>query len=168
MIRKDKTDSNYVLVDHADLLIGANAANKLHNKEMFDVISDLFSIYDEDTVEINQKNYKKIKKDSEVVRFLIKKANITDYETFIDVNTLKDAYVRAYYEFNHEMKNILAFYLRKYIDNEINDIDNEYLRAEIINDKPLIEYIKKYDNFTSYIDEKIEKSIDMKEKIKRN
>ena len=63
------------------------------------------------------------------------------------------------------MKNMLSYYLRKYIYNEINGIDNEYLRADIVNNKPLLEYIKKYDDFTSYVDDKIEKNIDMKEKI---
>ena len=166
MIRKDKYNENYVLVDHTDLLIGASVASGQENMEICDKLTNLFSIFDDDEiVEVNGREYRRVKANSDVVKYLKEQAGITDYETYIDKDILKDAFIRSYYEFNHEMQKKLSIYIRKYIDNEINGIDNEYLRAEIVNDKLLLEYIKKYDDFTSYVDDKIEKNIDIKEKI---
>lgn len=175
MIRKNKFNENYVLIDYVDILIGTSIASKQENQEMVEKLTNLFvSDNEEKTIEINGRKYKKddinlnaarIKKDSDVVKFLKEQAGVIDYETYIDKDTLKDAFIRSYYEFNHEMKNLLSYYLRKYIDNEIKGIDNEYIRADIVNNKPLLEYIKRYDDFTSYVDEKIEQNIDMKEKI---
>ena len=166
MIRKDKYNDKYVLVDHTDLLVGTSVATKQDNKEMVDKLTSLFSVYDDNKiVEINGRDYRKIKFDSPVVRFLREQVGIIDYETYVDKDILKDAFIRSYYEFNHEMNKKLSNYLRKFVDNEINGIDNDYLRAEIVNDKYLLEYIKKYDDFTSYVDHKIEKNIDIKEKI---
>lgn len=175
MIRKNKFNENYVLIDYVDILIGTSIASKQENQEMVEKLTNLFvSDNEEKTIEINGRKYKKddinlnaarIKKDSDIVKFLKEQAGVIDYETYIDKDTLKDAFIRAYYEFNHEMKNLLSYYLRKYIDNEIKGIDNEYIRADIVNNKPLLEYIKRYDDFTSYVDEKIEQNIDMKEKI---
>lgn len=175
MIRKNKFNENYVLIDYVDILIGTSIASKQENQEMVEKLTNLFvSDNEEKTIEINGRKYKKddinlnaarVKKDSDIVKFLKEQAGVIDYETYIDKDTLKDAFIRAYYEFNHEMKNLLSYYLRKYIDNEIKGIDNEYIRADIVNNKPLLEYIKRYDDFTSYVDEKIEQNIDMKEKI---
>ena len=175
MIRKNKFNDNYVLIDYTDVFVGIGIADKQENKEMVDDLTNLFiSDNEEKNVEINGRKYRKdgvdinnvrVKADSAVVKFLKEQAGIIDYGTYIDKDILKDAFIRAYYEFNHEMKNMLSYYLRKYIYNEINGIDNEYLRADIVNNKPLLEYIKTYDDFTSYVDDKIEKNIDMKEKI---
>ena len=167
MIRKDKYNENYVFIEYRDILLGTVVASKQENKEMTSKLCSLFSeLESKDNIEyLNRKEYRRIKKDSGVVKFLTEQAGIIDYETYIDKDILKDAFIRSYYELNHEMKKKLSIYIRKYIDNEINGIDNEYLRAEIVNDKLLLEYIKKYDDFTSYVDHKIEINIDIKEKI---
>lgn len=165
MIRKDKKDNNYTLVEYSDILLGLSKATKMKNKELKDLLKDIFSDVDLEDVMIDKITYKKISSDNKLIPFLKDEVGILDFDTFVDHNILKDALVRSYYEFNHEMKNKLAIYFRKYVDNEINDISNDNLKQEIINDKKLLEYIKKYDNFTMYLEEKVNKEVDVRGRI---
>ena len=165
MIRKSKEDSNYTLVEYNDILLGLLKATKIGDSELTDILKDMYSDADTDTEMIDKITYKKVHNDNKLIPFLKEKVGIIDFDTFIDTNMLKDALARSYYEFNHEMKNKLSIYFRKFVDNEINGISNDIIKNQIINDKELLEYIKKYDNFAMYIEEKINRNIDMTEKI---
>lgn len=165
MIRKDKKDNNYTLVEYSDILLGLSKATKEKNKKYTDLLKDLYSDIDLEDEMIDKTTYKRISSDSKIVEYLKEKVGVIDFDTFIDADILKDALARSYYEFNHEMKNKLSIYFRKFVDNEINGISNDIIKQEIINDKELLEYIKKYDNFAMYIEDKINRNIDMTEKI---
>lgn len=167
MIRRDKQDDNYVFVDYFDLMMGAVNASEV-NESLANSFLKLFA--DNNTSKKNSlfsemKDFVRLPKDSEEVKYLIEKVKITDYRTLITADI--DALVRSYYEFNHEMKTKLSSYFRKYVDNEINGISNEVLESEIINDKVLMDYIKKYDDFNHYLEVKIDNKIDINEKIKK-
>ena len=162
MIRKDKTNDKYVLIDYTDLLIGASKASKCKNNIMYEKITELFSNYNDSfEQEINHKDYRKIESSSDIVKFLIEDVHIEQYDTYIDYNILKDALIRSYFEFNHGMKNKLTSYFRKYVENEIEGIDNTYLKEEIKNDKGLMEYIKEYEDFNEYLENRINKNIEI-------
>ncbi|MBP3461863.1 MAG: hypothetical protein J6K21_05625 [Bacilli bacterium] len=165
MIRTDKKYKDYKLIEYADILIGMSVATKLNNKNMTEILSDLFNNMEVDSILIDKHNYVRINKNSKIIKFLIEEANIIDYDTYIDHDILKDALSRAYFEFNYEMKNKLSIYFRKYVENEIEGIDNTIIKEEIKNDRDLLEYIKKYDNFTMYIEDKVNKNIEIKEKL---
>ena len=105
---------------------------------------------------------KNINKNSKIIKFLVEQADIIDFDTHIDHDILKDALTRAYFEFNYEMKNKISAYFRKYVENEIEGIDNTIIKEEIKNDKELLDYIKKYDNFTMYVEDKVNKNIEIK------
>ena len=165
MIRTDKKYKDYKLIEYADILIGMSVATKLNNKNMTEILSDLFNNMEVDSILIDKHNYVRINKNSKIIKFLIEEANIIDYDTYIDHDILKDALSRAYFEFNYEMKNKLSIYFRKYVENEIEVIDNTIIKEEIKNDRDLLEYIKKYDNFTMYIEDKVNKNIEIKEKL---
>lgn len=167
MIRRDKQDESFVLVDYEDILMGAVASSH-ENKELSINYMELFSndsaIKKEDGSYTEYKKTRRLKQDSEEVKYLIDTVGVIDLRTHIDHNILRDALTRSYYEFNHEMKNKLSIYFRKYLDNEINGIDNTILKQEIINDKELLEYIKKYDDLDEYLEFKINQHIDINEK----
>lgn len=165
MIRKSKEDSNYTLVEYKDILLGLSKATKINDSELTNLLKDMYSDADTETEMIDKITYKRIHNDNKLIPFLKEEAGIIDYDKFITADILKDALARSYYEFNHEMKNKLSIYFRKFVDNEINGISNDIIKNQIINDKELLEYIKKYDNFAMYIEEKINRNIDMREKI---
>lgn len=167
MLRKDKKNGNYILVEYTDILMGLNYATKMNDSKIDNLLSDLFVDADNFDTYIDNKHYVKLKKDSEVIKYLKEKVKIQDYDNFIDHNVLKDALVRSYFEFNHDMHKKLKVYFRKYLENEITGIDNKYLKDEIINDKKLLEYIKEYDNLDEYLEKKININLDIKEKGKR-
>lgn len=162
MIRNSK-DDNYVLVEYEDLFKGVKVATELEDIKTKKRINVLFLDTDDEEI-IDGVNYKKLKKNSKIVKFLKEKAKVDSYDE-INHDVLKEALIRSYYEFNHEMKNKLTSYFRKYVDNEISGIDNEYLKAEIRNDAYLLEYIKRYDNFSDYVLDKKEMNHKLKEKI---
>ena len=165
MIRKDKKDDNYTLVEYSDILLGLSKATKKKDEEFTELLKDIYSDVDLEDEMIDKITYKRISSDNKLIPFLKEEVGILDFDTFIDADILKDAFIRSYYEFNHEMKNKLSIYFRKYIDNEINGISNDVIKQEIINDKKLLEYIKKYDNFTIYVEDKINQNLDAREKI---
>jgi uncharacterized short protein YbdD (DUF466 family) len=165
MIRTDKNYKDYRLVEYADILTGINVASKSGNKKMANLLSDLFNNMEADNILIDKHNFVRIKKNSKIIKFLLEEVGIIDYDTYIDHDILKDAFVRAYIEFNHEMKDKTSIYLRKYVENEKEGIDNTIIKEEIKNDKELLEYIKKYDNFTMYLEDKVNKNIEIKEKL---
>lgn len=165
MIRKSKKDNNYTLVEYSDLLLGLSKATKMKNKEFTEILKEVYSDADLDDEMIEKTTYKRISNDSKLIPFLKEKVGIIDFDTFIDANILKDALARAYYEFNHEMKNRLAIFFRTFVSNEINGKSNDVIRQEIINDKELLEYIKKYDTFSMYLEDKINQNLIEKEKI---
>lgn len=167
MLRKDKKNGNYILVEYTDILMGLNYATKMNDSKIDSLLSNLFVDADNFDTYIDNKHYVKLKKDSEVIKYLKEKVKIQDYDNFIDHNVLKDALVRSYFEFNHDMHKKLKVYFRKYLENEITGIDNKYLKDEIINDKKLLEYIKEYDNLDEYLEKKININLDIKEKGKR-
>ncbi len=167
MLRKDKKNGNYILVEYTDILMGLNYATKMNDSKIDSLLSNLFVDADNFDTYIDNKHYVKLKKDSEVIKYLREKVKIQDYDNFIDHNVLKDALVRSYFEFNHDMHKKLKVYFRKYLENEITGIDNKYLKDEIINDKKLLEYIKEYDNLDEYLEKKININLDIKEKGKR-
>lgn len=169
MIKRDKTDEKYVFVDYSDLLMGAVHASD-DNAEL---ANSFLKIFSENNTSKNHgsfsemKNYVRLQANSKEVKYLIEEVKVIDYRNLITADILKDALVRSYYEFNHEMKAKLSSYFRKYVDNEINGISNEVLESEIINDKVLMDYIKKYDDFNHYLEVKIDNKIDINEKIKK-
>ena len=165
MIRKDKKDDNYTLVEYSDILLGLSKATKMKNKEFTDLLKDIYSDVDLDDVMIDKTTYKRISSDSKLVDFLKEEVGVLDFDTLITEDILKDALARAYYEYNHGMKNKLSVYFRKFVTNEIYGIDNDIIKQEIINDKELLEYIKKYDNFAMYLEHKVNQNIDVREKI---
>lgn len=171
MIRKDKSNENYVLVDYDDILMGAIRSSGFGLKDLSVKFMNLFeedyAVKREDGSYIETKKYRRIKEDSEEIKFLIEKAGVIDYRTLINADILKDALARSYYEFNHEMKTKLSNYFRKFVDNEIHGIDNKILKEEIINDKILLDYIKKYDDFNQYLEVKINQNIEINEKVKK-
>lgn len=165
MIRTDKNNADYKLLDYSDILHGMSVATKLEDEEMIELLGKSFYEMEEEVVVINKKNYKRIKNDDRVINFLLKKANVINYDNYIDQEILKDSFMRAYFEFNHEMKNKLSMYFRNYVENEMLGIDNTYLKEEIKNDKVLMEYIKRYDNFTMYLEDKVKQNIEIDEKL---
>ena len=170
MIRLDKNDKKYVFVDYSDLMLGAVHASDNNKIDLANKYLKIFTdnkISKEHKVFNELKDHVKLRENSEEVKFLIEKVGIIDNRTYIDYNILKDALARSYYEFNHEMKNKLSSYFRKFVDNEINGISNTILIEEIINDKKLLEYIKKYDDFNEYLEDKINQNIEMNEKVKK-
>ena len=162
MIRKDRKDKNYTLVEYSDILRGLSTATKMNDAEFTKILKEIYSDVDLEDEMINKTTYKRISSDNKLIPFLKDKVGIIDFDTFIDHNVLKDALARSYYEFNHEMKNKLSNYFRKYVDNEINGISNDIIKQEIVNDKELLEYIKKYDDFTTYLEEKVNQNVDIK------
>lgn len=166
MLRLDKNDKNYTLVEYKDILIGLNYASKTDDEKINNLLKDLFVDLETEDIHIGEKRYKKLQTDSEIVKYLKEEVKIIDYDNFVNHNILKDALVRAYYEFNHKMKNELSRYFRIYVDNEIKGIDNEIIKNEIINDKNLLKYIKEYDTFDEYIEKKININIGVEKNIK--
>ncbi len=159
MIRTDKKNKNYVWVDYTDIIHAISFANKEKNQLMIDLLNDKFLNMDVQTNLLNKKSMFKLKKSDKVYTYLKDCPLVEDYDTLINVNILKDALIRAYYEFNYEKKKKLSKYFRLFIDNEIRGIDNKLLIDEILNDKELLEYIKKYENFNEYIEDKINRNI---------
>lgn len=169
MIRRDRKDENYVFVDYSDLLMGAVKSSD-NNPKLSESFLRIFS--ENNTSKPHgsfneMKNFVRLSKDCEEVNYLIHKVKIPDYRTLITADILKDALARSYYEFNYEMKTKLTSYFRKFVDNEIEGISNTILKEEIINDKELLEYIKKYDDFDHYLEVKINQKIDINEKVKK-
>lgn len=165
MIRKDKKNNDYTLVEYTDILLGLSKATKRQNNEFTELLKEVYSDVELDDERIGKTTYKRISSDSKLIPFLKEEVGVIDFDTFINADMLKDALARSYYEFNHEMKNKLSIYFRKFVYNEINGIENDILKQEIINDKDLLEYIKKYDDFSMYIEDKINQEIDVREKI---
>ncbi len=165
MIRKDKKYKNYKLIEYTDILVGMSVASKQGDKDMVESLRELFNSMEVDSVLIDKHNYVRINKNSKIIKFLVEQADIIDFDTHIDHDILKDALTRAYFEFNYEMKNKISAYFRKYVENEIEGIDNTIIKEEIKNDKELLDYIKKYDNFTMYVEDKVNKNIEIKEKL---
>lgn len=166
MLRLDKNDKKYTLVEYKDILIGLNYASKTEDEKINNLLKDLFVDLETEDVYIGEKHYKRLQTDSEIVKYLKEEVKIIDYDNFVNHNILKDALVRAYYEFNHEMKNKLSKYFRIYVDNETKGIDNEIIKNEIINDKNLLKYIKEYDTLDEYIEKKININIGVEKNIK--
>ena len=167
MIRTDKKNNKYLLVEYSDILIGLSKATKMKNKEFVALLKDVYTDVDLDDEMIDKVSYKRINKNSKLVKFLKDEVGVINFDTFISADILKDALARSYYEFNHGMKNKLSMYFRKYVDNEINGISNDIIKQEIINDRDLLEYIKKYDHFNDYIEKKVTQNIVLREKTKR-
>lgn len=166
MLRLDKNDKSYTLVEYKDILIGLNYASKTEDEKINNLLKDLFVDLETEDIYIGEKHYKRLQTDSEIVKYLKEEVKIIDYDNFVNHNILKDALVRAYYEFNHEMKNKLSRYFRIYVDNETKGIDNEIIKNEIINDKILLKYIKEYDTFDEYIEKRININIGVEKNIK--
>lgn len=164
---KNSEEKGYVLVEYRDILKGIKVAADLHNEKVELLFKNLFTDFDVEDEIIEDINYKKIKKDSRIISFLKEHVGITEYET-INYDILKDALTRATYEFNHEMKNKLYSYFRKFVDNEISGISNEVLIEDIKNDVYLFEYIKKYNSFSDYVEMKKNENEQIREKIKVN
>lgn len=171
MIRTDKKDSNYVLVEYIDILLGISVSAKKNDDKTEKILNDLFTDVEEEDIMIGGNNYKRLKKDNEIVKYLKEECNVIDFDTFIDLDILSSAFLRSYYEFNYPMKKKLSNYFREFLNNEEHGIDNDYIKEEIKNDKELLKYIKKYDNLKDYVEKRINKNIDInriinKKKIK--
>lgn len=161
MIKTDNKNKNYVWVDYVDIIHALGCASREKNEDMISSLNELFLNVDE-----AENNSIKLKKTNKIYEYLIKCPMIKNYDTYIDKNNLKDALVRSYYEFNHEMKRKLSKYFRQFVENEIRGITNETIVNEINNDKELMDYIKKYESFDNFIESKIEKNIDIENRIK--
>lgn len=166
MLKLDKENNDYILAEYTDILTGLNYSSKKNDNNINELLSNLFVDSENLDVYIGNKHFVRLKKDSKVVKYLKEEVKIIDYDTFIDHNILKDALVRSYYEFNHEMHKELKIYFRKYVDNEIKGIDNQYIKDEIINNKKLLEYIKEYESLDQYLEKKINIDLDIKDSIK--
>lgn len=166
MLRLDKSDKNYTLVEYTDILTGVSFATKTNNETITDLLNNLFVDSEDFSVYIGNKHFVRLKTDSEVVRYLKEEVKVLDYDNFIDHNILSDAFTRSIYEFNHEMRKKLSTYLRMYMDNEIKGIDNKVVKDQIINDKKLLEYIKEYEGLDEYLERKIEISLEVDENIR--
>lgn len=165
MIRIDKSDKQYAFVDFSDILNGISLAKNIGNNDMKNRLNEIF-ILSENYILIDNKNYIRLNIESPEFIFLKYELKVTYYDLHIDHNVLKDALVRAYFEFNHEMKNKLSIYFRKYVENEINGLDNTFLVENIKSDKELMDYIKKYNDFTSYIEKRTDVHKKLKDKIR--
>lgn len=165
MIRNDKKDKGYVWVEYTDIFVGLGYASMHDDKEMMSLLNDAFLDMESEDKTIKKNSFRRMKKNSKVVKYLKEEVKIEVYENFIDQEVLKEALVRAYFEFNHQMKNKLSTYFRKYTENEINGIDNSYLKEEIKNDKILLAYIKEYDNFADYTEKKVNDHMIIQEKM---
>lgn len=166
MLRLDRSDKDYTLVEDADLIKGLSFASKGKDEKIIELLSNLFVESDGFDVYIGNKSYRKLKTNSEVVKYLKEEVKILDYDNFVDQNILSDALTRSYYEFNHEMNKKLKIYFRRYLDNEIKGIDNKVLKDEIINDRKLLEYIKEYETLDEYLEEKIRINLEVNESVK--
>lgn len=158
MIRTDKYNKEYMWVNYCDIIIGLNYASKEKNNEMINLLNQTIINMDVESEMFDKKEHIKLKKEDKVIVYLLEKVKIDCYDTYIDQDILNNAFTIAYYEFNHEMRTKLSKYFRIFTNNEIKGISNEYLKQEIINDKEVLEYIKKYDNFNEYVKEKAEKN----------
>lgn len=165
MLRLDKSNKNYTLVEYGDILTGLEFAAKQNDEKITDLLNKLFLDSEEFSVYIGNKHFIRLKTDSEVVIYLKQEVKILDYDNFIDQNILSDAFTRSIYEFNHDMKRRIYPYFRMYMDNEIKGIDNKVVKDQIINDKKLLEYIKEYENLDAYLEEKIKVNLEVTKNI---
>ena len=106
-------------------------------------------------------NHYKLDKTNIVVAYL---KNKKKNKYFVDASILKDALAISICENNQEMKKKLMSYLKKYISNERDGLDNYELIGLIVSDRELISFIKKYANFEEYEEMIIEKSYSKMEK----
>lgn len=80
----------------------------------------------------------------------------------ITIENLTFALTRAYYECNISVRNKLAKYIHRFLDNIKNEINNEMLICQIRNDKEIINYIQKFHDWDDYSQELISKKTKQK------
>lgn len=152
MIKTD-IDRNYVLIGITDILKFMTSHRE--SKKIYETFSDIFINYD------CKDDCFKLPSTHPAVIYL-KKERESKY--YIDANTLNIALGIAICENNHEIQKLLTKYIKKYIDNERQGLSNGFLISEIVSNKQLIKYIKKYNNFDEYEKSIIEKSYEKYEK----
>lgn len=157
MIRKG--EDNFYLVSEKDLVIALQYAYRNHDEKIIKKLNLLFINID-DTVTIDQTNYHKIN-DLKLLDYLLEKVKIPNYETYIDHNVLKEGYIISKYEKNHEMNKKIYNYLTRYLNNEIDGIQNKVLTSEIVNDKKVLKYLKKYNNLDDFITKKVNEKVSL-------
>ena len=171
MMRNSKQSKEFVLIEYSDIMIGLRHAWKRKDEQNILLFSNAFQ-RELPTEEVDNKLYLVFSKNHEVIQYLLDYDLIMNYNLLITRDHLKDALIRSYYEFNHEMKQKLTYYFRRFIDNEIKGISNKVVIQEILNDEKVIAYIKRYDDFDMYMECKINEALDKryesKEKKKQN
>lgn len=140
---KQKKESKSVLVEYDEIFEGLKIASRKKNDEITSLLYNLFIDLDQPDVVINDKKYVGLKSESRIIKFLTKE--------LVSIDRVKDAYVRACYEFNHEMKGVLFKYLSTMTGNAMMGKDNSYIQEEIKNDEEVYNYIMKYTTYNDYI-----------------
>ncbi len=167
MMRNSKKSKTQVLIEYSDIMKGLRYAWKTKDEKMISLFSRAFQ---EETTgeEINGTIYRSYSYSHPIIQYLVENDLVINYNFLITRTQLKDALIRSYYEFNHEMKQKLTRYFRRFIDNEIKGINNEIIIHEILNDEKVSQYIRAYDDFDSYMEEKINNSFDCNKKKKES
>ncbi len=151
-----KTKNGYKLISDKDLFISIEYAVNHHLEDTLATLNQLF-IDIEGSIIIKNEVYHKI--DNKLLPFFLGDVKLKDDEIYIDINTLKEGYIISKYEKNSIMNKKIYSYLIKFINNEINGLTNDILIHEIINDRPLLNYLKKYENLEEFITTRINKKI---------
>lgn len=156
MIKKEK---NHILIEPEDLIVAMQDA-KYKDSDIFIKLQDLFI----STEKMTDAGLYKIKKNSNIYKYLKTVNGIVFEEEFITVDVLATSLARSIYECNHEMEKYLKKYFRLLLDTKINQEDSKIVIDLILLDQKGIDYIKKYDSFDDYVVATIKKRIDAKPK----
>lgn len=149
-----KQEKNHILIEPEDLIIAMQKA-KVEQNDICLKLQDLFL-----GNEISDEGLYKVKKNTNIYKYL-KTVNGIEFENeFITLNVLALSLSRSIYECNHEIEKLLKKYFRLLMDAKINQ-ENEKLVIDLIeHDEKVMEYIKKYDSFDDYIMATIKKRVD--------
>lgn len=170
-MRYSKQYKDSILLEYSDIMKGLRHAWKEKDNDMISLFTDAFEL-DNEVEEIDGTSYQVFSYKDPVIQYVLEKDLVLNYELLITRTHLKDALIRAYYEFNYSMKQKLTKYFRRFIDNEISGRSNHDLIQEIVHDEQVYKYIKKFDHFDHFMECKImqflEKDFTQKKKKNRN
>lgn len=158
MLKIDSEDKNYIWVPSSDILKAVIIASKGDDEQLTNTLYTMFLSENYESECLNENGDRKVNINSDVGRFLLESNYFILYDTYINVNILGDALLRSMYAKDYKINKLLYGYYRSFIYNEINGESNEQIKKEIIENKELMEYIKKYENINDFIKKKINKN----------
>lgn len=156
MLKLDKNDDSFIIIDLNDIIKGLIHAQK-HDTKMAFKLQKLYvdtKTYSQDEKEIIKLDINNSSEKS-IIDFLQTVPFIKNWNKTINIDDLDRSYIIATVSHNHQMAKTLRSYIIKYYELIINQKDTTLFEEEIKSNEKIMKFIKKYENIDEFLQEKI-------------